>query len=158
MPEQVEKIAGEMEAGIMAKHEVKYNVRIALKYYRFLNAFVSNAVDSMDFYISDNRIPASVKAIAESRAETMVILTHINTAIETYRMICKADNCEEKAKVIIYKFIDPPSGCDGYGKPYSNEELAELFNRNTKTINAWIREGYEKISILLFGFNALKNK
>lgn len=156
MSEPKERIAGELDATLLARKQVKYNVHIALRYYRYLNAFVLNAVDSMEFYISDRKIPASVKSIADSRAETLVIITHIRTAIETYRELCKADGNEDKAKVIIYKFIDPDTGADGRGKPFTNEQLAEHFNRDIKTISAWLSEGYKKIGILLFGIHAFE--
>ena len=41
-------IAGDLPAGIMAKQEVRFNVKVALKYYRYLRAFCENAVDSID--------------------------------------------------------------------------------------------------------------
>ena len=155
MSEPKERIAGELDATLLARKQVKYNVHIALRYYRYLNAFVLNAVDSMEFYISDRKIPASVKSIADSRAETLVIITHIRTAIETYRELCKADGNEDKAKVIIYKFIDRHR-CRRPRQAVHERTTCRTFqSRHQNNFRVAIRR-IQKIGILLFGIHAFE--
>jgi len=50
----------------------KHNIKLALQHYRYLEAFIENAIDSMTWYIEDFQISSEVRAITQSRMETMV--------------------------------------------------------------------------------------
>lgn len=151
-------IAGDLPAGIMANEDVKFNIKVALRYYRYLRAFCENAVDSIDWYINGQEVPANVKAIASSRTETLTILTHMDKALNTYRALCEQEGDTRAYQVIVKKYIDPKGGSDGRGKPFTNEELAYIFQVNKRTIERDIREAYTKLSILFFGIHGIKNK
>lgn len=151
-------IAGDLPAGIMANQEVRFNVKVALKYYRYLRAFCENAVDSIDWYINGQEIPANVQAIAKNRTETLTILEHIDRAIETYHELCEQEGETRPYEVIVRKYIDPKEGADGKGKPFTNEELAFIFEVNKRTIERDIKAANTKLSILFFGISGIKNK
>lgn len=153
-----QNIAGDLPAGIMATHEVKFNIKVALRYYRYLRAFCENAVDSIDWYINGQEIPAHVKAIAKSRTETLTILAHMDRAIDTYRELCEQEGEIRAYQVILKKYVDPKEGSDGRGKPFTNEELAFIFQVNKRTIERDIRQAYTKLSILFFGISGIESK
>jgi len=135
--------------------DVKYNIKEALKHYRYLAAFIANAVDAMDWYLDDFRVSSQIRAITESRMETMVYKAHMDRALETYRQLCEQDGNIRAYNVIIRKFVDPEGGADGHGKPYTNEQLADIFDCSEDTIYRDIRDGYCKLRILFFGINGV---
>jgi len=155
MASKREKIAGELPEGIIEKTNVRFDIKTALKFYRYLKAFCDNAVDSVDWYIGGQKIPTYIAAIAQSRAETFTILTHIDSALNTFYRLCEASGEERKANIIKRKFVDPLGGSDGRGKPFSNEALAELFDVDERTIQRDISDAYKKLSILFFGANGV---
>lgn len=152
------KLNLDLPSGIMAKQNVYHNVNVALRYYRYLRAFCENAVDTIDWYVNDRKMPTYIEAIAKTRLETMTILTHINQAMETYKALCEAEGSIRPALVLEKKFMEPLGGSDGRGKPYTNMELAELFKVDRRTIDRDIRAGKTKMSILLFGIYGLNHE
>lgn len=134
---------------------VRYDVKVALKYYRYLQAYCEHAIDAMDWYLGSYKMPTEIESIKSSRADTLTFLAHMQKAIEIYREMCEIDGCQRRATVIIRKFIDPAGGSDGKGKPYTNDELAKLLNCDIKTIKNDIRDGYYKLAVLFFGIHGL---
>ena len=138
--------------------DLKYNIKEALKHYRYLDAFIANAVDAMDWYLGDFKVSSQIRAITESRMETMVFKAHMDRALDTYRMLCELDGNIRPFNVMHRKYVDPIEGADGKGKPFTNPQLAELFDCNIKTIKSDLALGYEKLSILFFGINGVDGK
>lgn len=138
--------------------EVKYNIREALRHYRYLAAFIENAVDAMDWYMDDYKISSQIRAITESRMETMVYKGHMDKALDVYRQLCEQEGNIRPYNVIVRKYIDPQGGADGRGKPYTNDQLADLFDCSCDTIYRDVRDGYCKLSILFFGINGVKSE
>lgn len=133
--------------------DIRYNIKIALKHYRYLAAFIENAVDSMDWYIQDYKVSSQIRSITESRMETMVYKAHMDKALDTYKLLCEQENNTRPYNVIMRKFVDPLSGADGRGKPYTNEQLADLFDCSVETIKRDINRSYCKLRILFFGIH-----
>jgi hypothetical protein len=133
--------------------EVKYNIKEALKHYRYLAAFIENAVDALDWYVADYKISSQIRAITESRMETMAYKSHMDAALETYRRLCEDEGNVRPYNVIMRKFVDPSGGADGRGKPYTNEQLADLFDCSIDTVKRDINRSYCKLRILFFGIH-----
>jgi len=133
----------------------KHNVKLALKHYRYLKAFCENAIDAMEWYILDFPINSQIRAITQSRLDTLNLMAHIDRALDTYGKLCVKDGTERAFNVIMRKYVDPKEGSDGRGKPYTNEQLADLFECSEDTIYRDIRDSYDKISILFFGIDGL---
>lgn len=135
----------------------KHNIKLALQHYRYLEAFIENAVDSMTWYIEDFQISSEVRAITQSRMETMVYKTHMDKALETYKQLCECDGNIRPYNVVMRKYVDPIKGSDGKGKWFSNEQLADLFDCDARTIQRDLKEAYHRLSILFFGISALNH-
>lgn len=136
--------------------EVKHNIREALRHYRYLAAFIENAVDAMDWYMDDYKISSQIRAITESRMETMVYKGHMDKALEIYRQLCDQAGNLRPYYVVMRKYVDPQGGSDGRGKPFTNEQLADLFECSRETICRDIRDGHVRLAILFFGINGVK--
>ncbi len=77
--------------------------------------------------------------------------------LKTYKQLCEQDGNERPYNVIMRKYGDPGKGADGRGKPYTNEQLANLFDCSIETIKRDIRSSYSKLAILFFGVNGTDN-
>lgn len=133
----------------------KHNIRLALQYYRYLEAFIENAVDSMQWYIEDYQISSEVRAITKSRMETMVYKAHMDRALEMMKEICEQEGVPRQFNLINRKYIDPAGGSDGRGKPFTNEQLADMFDCDIRSIYRDLDKAYKKLSILFFGINGI---
>jgi hypothetical protein len=129
-----------------------HNINDALKYYRFYNAFCENAIDAMEWYLEDYRISSQARSITESRLLTLTFKAHMDKALEAYRLLCGESKCCRKYEIIMRKYINPSGGADGRGKPYTNEELADLFECSVDTIQRDLRQAKRELKILFFGF------
>lgn len=134
----------------------KHDVKLALKHYRYLKAFCENAVDSMEWYIMDYPISSQIRAITKSRLDTLNLMAHMDRALNVYGRLCRQEGNERPFNVIMRKYVDPQGGADGRGKPYTNEQLADLFDCSRETICRDIRDSYERLSILFFGVNGFE--
>jgi len=135
--------------------EVRYNIKEALKHYRYLDAFIRNAVDAMDWYLEDYKVSSQIRAITESRLDTMTFKAHMDRALSTYKLLCEQDGNPRPYNIIMRKFVDPEGGADGHGKPFTNEQLADLFDCSEDTIKRDLSETYAKLRILFFGINGV---
>lgn len=134
----------------------KYNIKIALNHYRYLEAFIENAVDAMTWYLEDFEISSEVRAITKSRTQTMVYKAHMDTALGVMKRLCEQDGTDRQYNLISRKHIDPAGGSDGRGKPFTNEQLADLFDCDTRTVYRDLDKAYQKLSVLFFGINGIQ--
>jgi hypothetical protein len=136
--------------------EEKYNINEALKYYRYYAAFCENAIDAMEWYLDDYKITSQAKSITESRLLSLQLKAHMDKALDTYRELCDNGSCIRKYNIIMRKFIDPQGGADGRGKPFTNEQLADLFDCSEKTIKRDLIVAKQELQILFFGIRLEK--
>jgi hypothetical protein len=138
--------------------DVTYDIKQALRHYRYLAAFIENAVDAMDWYVDDYKVSSQIRAITESRLETMTYKAHMDRALETYKQLCQLEGNVRPYQVIVRKYVDPAGGSDGKGKPFTNEQLAEVFETSHDTIQRDLREACSRLRILFFGINGLEQE
>lgn len=153
----MENPENKIPANVMLRNKVLHNTGIALRYYRFLKAYCERAVDSITWNLGAEKVPSYIESIAKTRLETLTILVHMERALETYKELCKIDGNIRPAKVIEMKFFISLDS-NNLGKAYTNMELAEIFEVDRRTIDRDIREGKEKLGILLFGLHGLPLK
>ncbi len=134
----------------------RYNIKSALKHYRYLEAFIENAVDAMQWYIDDFKISSEVRSITQSRMQTMVYKAHMDKALEMFKELCEQDGTIRQYNLIVRKYIDPAGGSDGRGKPYTNDQLADRFDCELRTIYRDLDKAYQKLSVLFFGINGIQ--
>lgn len=135
-----------------------HDIKLALRHYRYLKAFCENAIDSMDWYLLDYPLSSQIRAITQSRLDTLNLMAHMDRAVETYGRLCSQDGNSRPHQVIVRKYIDPLGGSDGRGKPYTNEQLADIFGCSVETIKRDIRDSYERLAILFFGIGGLERE
>jgi len=139
--------------------DVKYDIKLALRHYRYLAAFIANAIDSMDWYLQDGyKVSTHIQSLMQSRADTVTIMAHMDKALETYKGLCQQEGDTRPYDVIMRKYVDPLGGSDGHGRPYTNEHLADLFSVSTDTIKRDLCRSYCRLRILFFGINGLEPK
>jgi hypothetical protein len=142
------------------------NTRLLLKHYRGFKVhnritdsstnaiYQDNAIDVLDDIESINDEEQYIQALSRTRKRTLIIVGHINKAMNYYESICKSEGKvkERKYDIIKYVYIDPTK--DDISPTY--EETAEHFKLNVRTVGRDIRNAIEDLSILFFGIDGIK--
>ena len=139
------------------KRKILYNTKLLLKNYNELKNHSMNAVyknideeviDRMngeEANYSDDKI--FIESIKVSKIKTLIIITHIDVALERVRQKHVMKGTYEKYKALELYYI----------KEKRKEEIAEELNSSTKSITRWIKETEEDVAINVFGVNTLGN-
>ncbi|QAA31234.1 hypothetical protein [Clostridium manihotivorum] len=142
------------------------NTRLLLKHYRSLIAhnkisenttiriYEKNAIDELDDLDAVDDEEQYVQALSKTKIRTLLIIVHINKALNYYEAICKSDGKakERRYQIIRYLYIDEVE--DDIMPSY--EQVAEHFNYNVRTIGRDVRAAIEDLSILFFGIDGIK--
>lgn len=142
------------------------NTRLLLKHYRTLKAhdkiadtstnkiYEENAVDVLDDVESIDDEEQYVQAISRTKLRTLIIVGHINKAMNYYKAICKSEGKSKERRFNIIKFMYIEPSKDDIIPTY--EEVAEHFGVNIKTVSRDVRAAIEDLSILFFGIDGIK--
>lgn len=142
------------------------NTRLLLKHYRGLKAhnkiadntsnriYSDNAVDVLDDIEAIDDEEQYVQSLSRTKIRTLIIVGHINKAMEYYEAICKSEGKvkERRFNMIKYMYMDPVK--DDVIPTY--EEVVEQFGLNIKTVGRDVRAAIEDLSILFFGVDGIK--
>lgn len=132
----------------------KYSIKEALEHYRYLTAFVANAIDAMEWYICGSRISSEFRSITQSRMLTITMLAHMDKALDAYRQLCELEGDTRPYQLVMRKYVTPAIGAEN-GRPYSNEALAMEFGISDDTVGRDLKEARRKLKILFFGLPAI---
>ena len=135
------------------KKKVFHNTRLLLKHYNDLKTHVENAIDDVERLESDlldinelDRDELYILSIKKSKSKTMIMIAHIDMALEQLEKKQYKLCSTEKYKALIMFFLEE--------KTY--EEIAEQLNCGVNTPRRWVNEMISELSILLFGIDGLK--
>lgn len=150
------------------------NTKLLLENYRIFKEHVDNAVfdlvrldeenetafeilDSMWQRFGVGRAEMKVQSIVKSATRTRIIFEHVQSMLGLYESFCYNSGKDENIRrweVIKALYID-----DTQGRTPSEicTELAEKFFTDPRTIYRWQLDAIEKISVLVFGIDGLKN-
>lgn len=140
-----------------------HNTKLLLENYRKFVGYVDNATFKVDLvkdaeavdwfkemYDPNNRSDQIVTSIKSSAVKTRIIVEHIKTTVKVYGEYCDTigtDKAERRFDVLFQRYISE--------KPMTNEELAEKWYVDARTIQTDAKEAIDEISSLLFGLDFL---
>lgn len=139
------------------KRKILYNTKLLLKNYNELknhsiNAIYKNideeVIDRMngeEVNYSDDKI--FIESIKNSKIKTLIIITHIDVALERVKQKHKIKGTIEKYKALELYYI----------KEKRKDDIAVELNCSTKSVSRWIKEAEEDVAINVFGINTLGN-
>lgn len=139
------------------KRKILYNTKLLLKNYNELknhsiNAIYKNideeVIDRMngeEANYSDDKI--FIESIRNSKIKTLIIITHIDVALERVKQKHKIKGTIEKYKALELYYI----------KEKRKDDIAVELNCSTKSVSRWIKETEEDVAINVFGINTLGN-
>jgi hypothetical protein len=128
------------------------NTRLLLKNYNLFRDHLKNAksnikeVNDVIDIKSYDEDELYINSIRKSKLKTLIILSHIEVALEQLKW-----NMEEKNQLEKYQVIE-----DIYINQNTYEEIAEKLNCNSMTVRRWEKEATNELSILLFGIDGMK--
>ena len=139
------------------KRKILYNTKLLLKNYNELKNHSLNAVyknideevidriNGEEANYSDDEI--FIESIKVSKMKTLIIITHIDVALERVKQKHIIKGTYEKYKALELYYI----------KEKRKDDIAEELNCSTKSVSRWIKETEEDVAINVFGVNTLGN-
>lgn len=139
------------------RRKILYNTKLLLKNYNELKNHALNAVyknieceevdkiHGEEASYSDDEI--LIESIKKSKAKTIIMIAHIDVALERVKVKYKNKGTFEKYKALELYYIEEKK----------KEEIALELNCSTKSIGRWIREAEEEIGVNLFGINSMEH-
>ncbi len=143
------------------------NTNLLLEHYLDLKDFCENAVFQEDPLAVDDvrqklyRIidevtgeEVSVRSIRRSREITLIMLSHVDTALELLRLKCEKGGAMDKYTVIDKLHLDP-----NYQEQEWSERIGTIaleLDRAEVTIRRWRSDMVNQLGIYLFGLDGLK--
>lgn len=137
------------------RRKILYNTKLLLKNYNELKNHALNAVyknieceeidkeNGEDSNYSDDEI--LIESIKKSKAKTIIMIAHIDVALERVKQKHKIKGTVEKYKALELYYI----------KEKRKDDIAIELNCSTKSVSRWIKEVEEDVAINVFGINTL---
>lgn len=141
------------ENKIKKREMVFHNTRLLLKHYNDLKSHLNKAIDDVSKLESGllelvdlERDELYILSIKRSKAKTLIMLAHIDTAMDTLKQK-QYKLCSQEKYFAFYRY---------YIREQSYEDVAEELNCGVVTARRWVNEMINELSILLFGIDGLK--
>lgn len=134
------------------KNKISHNTWLLMKNYNSLKEHMEKGIDSLKFalvngdYDELTEDEVYILSIKQSKAKTLIMIAHIDIAIETLKEKQYKASCHEKYRAFEKYFFD--------NETY--EDIAEELNGSSMTIRRWINEMIKQLSVLIFGLDGLK--
>lgn len=135
------------------RKKVFHNTRLLLSHYNDLRAHVDNAIDDVRQLEEDltelgdiERDELYILSIKRSKSKTLIMIAHIDMAMELLRQKQVKADTEYKYEALKMVFFDK----------LTYEDVQERFECSKNTPGRWINQMINELSILLFGIDGLK--
>ena len=132
------------------KKKVLHNTKLLMKNYNSLKLHADKAIYSVndveDLQEYDDQDKAYILSIRRSRTRTIIMVAHIEMALEELKNKKVKKGCYEQYKALELYYIDK----------VSYEEIQEELNCSKNTPSRWINSAIKDLSILLFGVDSIK--
>lgn len=131
---------------------VLHNTRLLLRHYNDLTAHYEMAVDDSEkikysFDIDVRELDeVYIKSIMKSKIKTMIIIAHIDMALEQLRKKYVQSGTVEKYQAMEMVYLN--------NKSY--EDVGEKLNCSTITARRWVNQAISDLSVFLFGIDGVK--
>ena len=136
------------------RKNVFHNTKLLMKHYNDLKSHVDNAISDVT-QLEDDKLELGgmyeedelyILSIKKSKAKSLIMIAHIDTAMKTLYKENKRKGTSEKYEALKKYFID--------GKSY--EDIAEQLNCGVNTPRRWINEMINELGVYLFGIECIK--
>lgn len=138
------------------KKKIIHNTKLLLKNYNDLKNYYKNAIDDvkklgkqieeLEDLVHLDRDELYILSIKKSKSKTLIMIAHIDMALEQLKKKQRKLGTSEKYKALEMLYIDEI--------PY--EKIIEHFNCGVNTPRRWISDMVNELSILLFGVDGVK--
>lgn len=135
------------------KKKVFHNTRLLLSHYNDLKNHVKNAIDDVNKLESGlidteelDRDQLYILSIKKSKTKTLIMIAHIDCALETLGKKQYKVCTPEKFQALKMFYLDE----------FTYEEIQEKLCCGKNTPRRWINEMINELGILLFGIDGLK--
>ena len=132
------------------KKKVLHNTKLLMKNYNSLKLHADKAIYSVndveDLQEYDDQDKAYILSIRRSRTRTIIMVAHIEMALEELRKKKLNEGCYDQYKALELYYIDK----------LSYEEIQEELNCSKNTPGRWINAAIKDLGILLFGFDSIE--
>ena len=139
------------------RRKILYNTRLLLKNYNELKNHAINAIyknieweeidklNGEEANYSDDEI--LIESIKKSKARTLIMIAHIDVALERVKQKHRIKGTIEKYKALELYYI----------KESSKEDIAAELNCSVKSTARWIKEVEDEVGTNLFGINSIEH-
>lgn len=140
------------EKTIEQKRKVFHNTRLLMYNYNNLKDHAIKGIDSLKFAIDNgdyselSEDDIYILSIKRSKAKTLVMIAHIEMALQELKKKQLKENTLEKYLALEMFFI----------QEMTYEDIQEKLNCGKNTPSRWINQMINKLSVLLFGIDGLK--
>lgn len=143
---------------IEQKKRVFHNTRLLLKHYNELKDHIEHAVDDINKLDSHMLIESDfidmeketdelyIMSIKRSKTKTLIMVSHIDTALERLRKKQIESGTIERYEALIMFYINR----------MTYEDIQEKFQCSKNTPGRWINQMTNELSVYLFGIDGLK--
>lgn len=135
------------------KRKVFHNTKLLLKHYNDLKSHVDNAISDVTRLETDlidlnelERDELYILSIKKSKTKTLIMIAHIDMAMETLKKKQYKLCATEKYQSLTMFYFDE----------MSYEKIAEELNCGVVTVRRWVNEMINELSINLFGIDGMK--
>jgi hypothetical protein len=139
-----------------AKNKILHNTRLLLSNYNNLSRHYEEAVDNLCYIELDEEDERScesiesndklfILSIRRSKFRTMIMVTHIKTALKALK-----EDCSRKNQLIKYEVLEKH-----YLKNVPFNQIAVESNCSEVTARRWKNEMVQDLGVYLFGIDAL---
>ena len=140
------------------KKKVLFNTRLLLAHYNDLKGHLDKAIDDINKLKEHDLITSDfidmskeydelyILSIKRSKIKTLIMVSHIDLAMETLKKKQKEQSSYEKYQALEKYYL----------KEKSYESIAEDLNCGVITARRWVNEMVNELGILLFGIDGLK--
>ncbi len=133
------------------KRKALHNTKLLLKNYRKIQLSIEEAVSEVrqleqEYITLNDADELYIESIKRSKLKSLIVIAHIDKALEIVKEEYKLKNAGDKYDVFISCMLD--------GTTY--EEAAEEYDTSTQSISRWVTNITKSISIQLFGIEGLE--
>lgn len=133
------------------KQRVLHNTKLLMKHYNSLKAHSINAIYKLedieeDIEEYDNDDKAYILSIRRSRIRTLIMVSHIDMALEELKKKKLEDGTYEQYRALHMFYIEK----------MTYEDIQVELNCSKNTPLRWINAAVKDLSILIFGIDGLK--
>lgn len=121
------------------------NTKMLFTYYNDLKLYLNNAECTEKMVKSDLADEAYIEDLKKSNIRTLIIVLHMDKAMEALENKEKQLNTMEKFNAFYFKYI----------KKHTYEQIADDLNCGIVTARRWVNEMLKELSVYMFGVEGL---